>query len=78
MAISLSIKNLPDDIAARLKARAARNHRSLQGEIIAILEDATAIRPGLSVREALEEGRRDGLSTPSEAAEIVRHGRDAR
>lgn len=41
MAISLSIKNVPNDLAARLRSRAERNHRSLQGELLAILEGAT-------------------------------------
>ena len=40
MAVSLSIKNVPEAIAVKLRARAERNHRSLQGELMAILEDA--------------------------------------
>jgi plasmid stability protein len=40
MAINLSIKNVPDDLAAKLRQRAGRNHRSLQGELMAILESA--------------------------------------
>lgn len=31
MSINLSIKDVPDDVAGRLRARAARNHRALQG-----------------------------------------------
>ena len=31
MPVSLSIKNVPDDLAQRLRERAKRNHRSLQG-----------------------------------------------
>ena len=42
MTINLSIKDVPDDIAERLRARAARNHRSLQGELMAIVEVAAA------------------------------------
>ena len=41
MAVNLSIKDVPDDIADRLRQRAARNHRSLQGELMAIVEQAT-------------------------------------
>jgi antitoxin FitA len=40
MAVNLSIKNAPDDVVQRLRERAARNHRSLQGELMAIIEDA--------------------------------------
>ena len=38
MTVTLSIKNVPEELAQRLKDRAARNHRSLQGELMAILE----------------------------------------
>lgn len=37
---NLSVKDVPDDIAERLRRRAARNHRSLQGELMAIIEQA--------------------------------------
>ena len=42
MAINLSIKGVPDAIANQLRARAERNHRSLQGELMAIVEQAAA------------------------------------
>ena len=40
MAVNLSIKSVPDQLAARLRERAERNHRSLQGELMAIIEAA--------------------------------------
>lgn len=42
MAVNLSIKGVPDEIAERLRERAARNHRSLQGELMAIVSQAAA------------------------------------
>jgi plasmid stability protein len=36
MPVNLSIKNAPDDLVARLRERAARNHRSLRGELLTI------------------------------------------
>jgi plasmid stability protein len=42
MSINLSIKNASDEVVAALKLRAQRNHRSLQGELMAIIEDAAA------------------------------------
>jgi plasmid stability protein len=42
MSVSLSIKNVPDDLAERLRTRAARNRRSLQRELMLILERAAA------------------------------------
>ncbi len=40
MAVNLSIKLVPDQLAVRLRERAERNHRSLQGELMAIIEAA--------------------------------------
>ncbi|MEO8247974.1 MAG: hypothetical protein ABI589_01260 [Burkholderiales bacterium] len=37
---SLSIKDVPSETADRLRDRAARNFRSLQGELLAIIEAA--------------------------------------
>jgi plasmid stability protein len=45
--INLSIKNVPDEIVDRLKARANANHRSLQGEMMAILEGIAGERQGM-------------------------------
>jgi plasmid stability protein len=44
MPITLSIRDVPDDIAERLRARAKQNHRSLQGELMAIVEGAAETR----------------------------------
>lgn len=38
--VNLSIKGVPVDLVERLRARAARNHRSLQRELMAIIETA--------------------------------------
>jgi len=40
MLVNLSVKNVPAALAAKLRERAERNHRSLQGELMAILEAA--------------------------------------
>lgn len=39
---NLSIKDVPENLADALRRRAARNHRSMQGELMAILESAIA------------------------------------
>ncbi|MEO7390744.1 MAG: Arc family DNA-binding protein [Ramlibacter sp.] len=51
---NLSIKDVPDAWAQELRQRASRNHRSLQGELMAIIEHAiqqpaTSPRTGLAV-----------------------------
>lgn len=42
---NLSIKSVPEELAESLRQRASRNHRSLQGELMAILEEAVAHQP---------------------------------
>jgi hypothetical protein len=40
--VNLSIKNVPDTVALDLRIRAKLNHRSLQGELMAIITEAVA------------------------------------
>ena len=42
MSQTLTIRNVPNALAHKLKTRAERNHRSLQGEVMAILVQASA------------------------------------
>lgn len=74
MPVTLSIKNVPDDLARRLRDRAARHHRSLQGELMAIIEDAA--RPVASVAEFAQFVDELGIRTPSQSAQMVREDRD--
>jgi plasmid stability protein len=78
MPVNLSIKNVPDAVVARLKERAQRHHRSLQGEMSAIIEDAVREDHRLTPAEVLARVRQSGLKTPAEAAAIVRAARDER
>jgi plasmid stability protein len=78
MPVNLSIKNVPDDIALRLRQRAARAHRSLQGELMAILERAVLEKGRLTPAEALQWVRDRGLETAGEAAALIRQQRDRR
>jgi plasmid stability protein len=78
MPVNLSIKNAPDEIVRRLRERASRHHRSLQGELLAILEAAVRFEEQLSPDDLLGEVRRLGLRTPSESAAMIRADRDAR
>lgn len=76
--MNLSIKNTPEDLVQKLRARAERHHRSLQGELMAIIEAAVAHEPEQSVFGVLSEIRTMGIVTPSEATVTVRHDRDTR
>lgn len=42
---NISVKDVPDQWAEALRQRAARNHRSLQGELMAIIERAVQETP---------------------------------
>lgn len=79
MPVNLSIKNVPDELAERLRSRAARSHRSLQGELMTILTEATERSSGrLSIQEARQRVAELGLRTPGESAAMVRADRHAR
>ena len=47
---SLSIKDVPESLLIAIRQRAARNHRSLQGELMALLEAAAALEPPFLVQ----------------------------
>ena len=77
MTVNLSIKNVPDDLAQRLKERAARNHRSLQSELMAILEAVTQPVPASRIDEIYALVKSSGVKTPrGESARIIRRDRD--
>lgn len=76
MAVNLSIRNVPDEVVRRLRRRAKRNRRSLQGELLAIIDDAVRIEERLSPVELLAEVRRLGLQTSADSAIILRATRD--
>ncbi len=78
MAVNLSIKNVDERIVERLRARAARHHRSLQGELLAIIEESANTEPSLTPEEALAHVRRRRLHTPAESVKMLRADRNAR
>jgi plasmid stability protein len=77
MSLNLSIKGVPESLAERLRARAERNHRSLQGELMAIIERAAAeaeprpehLRAADAARWPLVSERRGSVSIEQIAAE---------
>lgn len=64
--VNVTLKNIPDELYARVKDSARRNHRSLNGEIIARLE--TALKPrDISPEERIERFRRLRPNFPPDA-----------
>ena len=76
MPVNLSVKNVSDELVERLRKRAKRHCRSLQGELMVILEEAAGPER-LSLAEA--EGRLSALNfkTHNDSTAWVRELRDA-
>ena len=75
--MDLSIKGVPEEQVMRLRERAKANHRSLQGELRALLEEATGMAPRkLSIEEVAARVRTLGLKRRNEAARLIRDDRD--
>lgn len=68
---NLSIKDVPEAWAESLRQRAARNHRSLQGELMAIIEKAVTADGGI---EAFK-GDQSNLDRSMGAQQDRRQGR---
>ena len=72
--VTLSVKNVPADLAKRLKERAARNNRSLQGELLEILDQAGH---SLSLDDLAAMAKRLGVkSDKNESTQWIREDRD--
>ncbi|HEX5321903.1 MAG TPA: Arc family DNA-binding protein [Stellaceae bacterium] len=79
MPVNLSIKNAPDDVVDLVRERAQKNHRSLRGELLAIIEDAVR-RPQPdppTPHDLFERAKALGLKTSS-SVETIRRMRDDR
>jgi len=75
----LSIKDVPVKELESIRSQAKRNHRSLQGELRAIISDAARrTRQPMSLEDALEKIKKIPLKTSSEAVRMVREDRDGR
>ena len=68
---TLTIKEVPEALAEQLRQRAARNHRSLQGELMSIIEQA--VNPPIAATDTRPWG--DGVVIGMSAqGPIVRRG----
>jgi len=76
--VNLSIKNVPDHLAEALRLRAAASHRSMQGELMAILERALREDRQLTPAAVLARVRELGLRTEADTAEMLRQDRNER
>lgn len=77
MQMNMSIKGVPVELVAALRERARENHRSLQGELMAMLEAHVGRRP-FKARALLDRVRALGVRTTGDADQLVRDDRDRR
>jgi plasmid stability protein len=68
---TLTLRNVPDELVARLKARAKRHRRSLNNETIAALELADATATGVTPLPAAESV---DLDEALQRMEVIRAG----
>lgn len=78
MPVNLSIKNAPDDLVALLKQRARQYHRSMQRELLAIIEAAVTTPHQFSPDEVLARARRLQLNPEPDSVALLRADRDRR
>jgi hypothetical protein len=76
MLLDLSIKGVPEEQVRRLRERARANHRSLQGELRALIDEATETPRPLTIDEIVARVSRLGLARRDEAALLIREDRD--
>jgi antitoxin FitA len=74
--MDISIKDVPEEQVRRLRERAKANHRSLQGELRALIDEATGMPRPLTVEEIVARVSKLGLVRRDEAARLVREDRD--
>ena len=75
--MDLSIKGVPENQVARLRERAKANHRSLQGELRALIDDAVGVEPRRSaIDEIVSKVEKLGLTQRDEAVRLIREDRD--
>ena len=74
--VTLSIKNVPERMVKQLRRKAAMHKRSLQGELMAVLEEA--ISPASLTVDELEQVLRRYRPVPGDSTKMIREERDAR
>jgi plasmid stability protein len=76
---SLTLKNIPEQKLAMLKRRAKEHHRSLQGEMMNLIDEALkAPKATLTMEEVYEKVKALGIKSPGDSTRIIREARDNR
>jgi len=79
--VTVTIKNIPEEIYERVKNQAKINHRSINGEILSILEQAISIPP-IDVQATIKRARKvreltaQYTITADEIEKLINEGRE--
>jgi len=79
--VTITIKNITEKIYERIKVQAKVNHRSINGEILSILEQAVSLPP-IDVQVTLERARKvreltaNYTVTADEIEKMINEGRE--
>ena len=71
MSVNLSIKGVPDRTAEKLRQWTERNHRSLQGELMAIVEEVAHAQPPGAVMAQPGDGGRSWFQEHKTVAQLA-------
>ena len=71
MPVTLTIKQVPERLAKKLRAQAAANHRSLQGELMSILNDAAGDPPAATEPEPTYQVKRSPKEAPTHGRRLT-------
>jgi plasmid stability protein len=69
---NLSIKNVPESVLKKLRQRAKRNQRSLQGELLVIVNEAAAGPSSIPTPSVIFDPPRSGTKTIEQIAAELR------
>ena len=76
MGINLSIKDVPEEQVEILRQRAKRNHRSLQGELRAIVDEISKPAQKKPIGEIVKRLQKLSITRAEESAKWIREDRD--
>jgi antitoxin FitA len=80
--VTITVKNMPEQIYERIKMQAKANRRSVNSEIVFILEQAFPKRTSIEVNEILERARKareltaNHTITANEIEKMINEGRE--
>ena len=76
MPVDLSIKGLPDALVEALRRRAAQHNRTVDQEVVGILEATVTAEGEYTIDDLLADVQAMSLRSPSDSVAMIREDRD--